>query len=503
MRRSLRRLLLSIFRKLTGRMDRLEKVSSLRSCFAGRMYTDVTDVEPFVVDWRKQWRGTCLAVVQPDSVDDVAAVVRWCASTNTPLVPQGGNTGLSGGATPDSSDNAVVLSLVRLNRVRAIDPVNNTITVDGGVLLAEVQRAAHEAGRLFPLSLAAEGSCTIGGNLATNAGGTAVLRYGTARELCLGLEVVTAAGAVWDGLRGLRKDNTGYDLRDVFIGSEGTLGIITGAVMKLFPKPISTEVALIGVQTIDDAVAVFGMARDSMGQSLSACEVLNSTCAELVETQSNVRNPLTVSTPWIVLIEAEAFSEADDVRSRCEAFLAEASRLDLIIDATIADSTSQRAMFWALRENISEAQGAAGPTIKHDVAVPLSSIASFVHSVTEAIQRTHTDLRSVTFGHLGDGNLHYNLSPSLGTDPEVFLKRQAELNVIVHDHVRTYGGSISAEHGLGVLRRDEADRYRSDVERRLQLAVKNAFDPIGIMNPGKLIPNPNLNPNLIQNLPAS
>jgi FAD/FMN-containing dehydrogenase len=426
--------------------------------------------------------------VQPDTVGDVANVVKWCAATQTPIVAQGGNTGLSGGATPDESGNALIVSLSRLNRVRNIDPINNTITVDAGVLLSDVQHHAASVDRLFPLSLAAEGTCTIGGNLATNAGGTAVLRYGNARELCLGIEVVTAAGEIWDGLRSLRKDNTGYDLRDLFIGSEGTLGVITGAVMKLFPKPIGTEVVLASVRTIHDAVALFTLARVTMGQSLSACELLNETCIEMVEEYSPTRCPLPPRVSWVVLLEGESFDASDDLRTRFESLLGRAAEAGLLIDAVIADSDRQRQLFWALRENISEAQGAAGPTIKHDVAVPISAIVEFVEVANEAVSRFDSDLRFVTFGHLGDGNLHYNFSPRPGIDRQSFVAKQSQLNEIVHDHVRAYGGSISAEHGLGVLRRDEADRFRSDTERRLQHAVKSALDPLGIMNPGKFLP---------------
>jgi FAD/FMN-containing dehydrogenase len=478
----------------------MDRLSELRACFNGRLYTDDLEAQPFVVDWRKQWRGACLAVAQPDTVEDVASVVKWCASTGTPIVAQGGNTGLSGGATPDASGNAIVLSLTRLNRVRGADAINNTITVDAGVLLSDVQLAAAAVDRFFPLSLAAEGTCTIGGNLATNAGGTAVLRYGTARELCLGLEVVTATSEVWNGLRALRKDNTGYDLRDLFIGSEGTLGIITGAVMKLFPKPIGTEVVLVSVATVDDAVALFALARNVMGQSLSACELINPMCVELVETHSTIRSPLPDTAHWIVLLECESFDASDSLRTRMESLLETAMSAGLIADAVIAESDRQRESFWALRENVSEAQGAAGPTIKHDIAIPISSIVDFVRVTNEAVRQFDPDLRFVTFGHLGDGNLHYNFSPSAtDADPQTFVAKQERLNEIVHDHVRTYGGSISAEHGLGVLRRDEADRYRSDVERRMQHAVKRALDPLGILNPGKVLPP---DPTHIRQLPG-
>lgn len=462
--------------------------AELRSVFTGRLLHDDADVEPFVVDWRRQWRGDCLAVAQPDTPQDTAAVVSWCAGRAVPVVPQGGNTGLSGGATPSLGGGAVVVSTVRMRQVRHVDLINNTITVDAGCTLAAVQDAAAQAGRLFPLSLAAEGSCTIGGNLATNAGGTAVLRYGSARDLCLGIEVVTASGQLWDGLRGLRKDNTGYDLRDLFIGSEGTLGIITGAVMKLHPRPAVREVALVAVDSIGQAVSLFQRLTEGLGQSLTACEVLNATCVELVHAHCASRSPFPVVTPWIVLVEVIGMRADDTVREGLENLLAAAAEFQSISDAVVAASQAQAKAFWGLREAVSESQGAAGPTIKHDVAVPISAIAAFVDSADLRVRSHHPDVRFVTFGHLGDGNLHYNFSPQPGSDGEEFRRKQESLNSLVHDTVRDFDGSISAEHGLGVLRRDEADRFRSPVERNLHRAVKRAMDPHGIMNPGKVLP---------------
>ncbi len=462
--------------------------AELRSVFTGRLLHDDAEVEPFVVDWRRQWRGDCLAVAQPDTPQDTAAVVSWCAGRAVPVVPQGGNTGLSGGATPSLGGGAVVVSTVRMRQVRHVDLINNTITVDAGCTLAAVQDAAAQAGRLFPLSLAAEGSCTIGGNLATNAGGTAVLRYGSARDLCLGIEVVTASGQLWDGLRGLRKDNTGYDLRDLFIGSEGTLGIITGAVMKLHPRPAVREVALVAVDSIGQAVSLFQRLTEGLGQSLTACEVLNATCVELVHAHCFSRSPFPVVTPWIVLVEVIGMRADDTVREGLENLLAAAAEFQSISDAVVAASQAQAKAFWGLREAVSESQGAAGPTIKHDVAVPISAIAAFVDSADLRVRSHHPDVRFVTFGHLGDGNLHYNFSPQPGSDGEEFRRKQESLNSLVHDTVRDFDGSISAEHGLGVLRRDEADRFRSPVERNLHRAVKRAMDPHGIMNPGKVLP---------------
>ncbi|MEP7222873.1 MAG: FAD-binding oxidoreductase [Novosphingobium sp.] len=433
------------------------------------------------------WTGTALAVALPDTVEQVAALVRWCAVNCVHVIPQGGNTGMSGGATPPEDGVNLVIALTRLNRIRAIDPVNNTMSVDAGVALAKVQEVALEAGRFFPLSLAAEGSCTIGGNLATNAGGTAVLRYGNARELCLGLEVVTPIGEIWDGLRGLRKDNSGYDLRDLFIASEGTLGIITGAVLKLFPKPAARLAALVCVESCDAAMALLGSLRARHADRLTAFELASRDCLELVFRHAGARDPFGASYPWYVLVEFTDFVSEDDARQAIEVALGEAFEAGLIVDAVIAESLAQSQALWSLREGISEAQSAEGATIKHDIAVPLSAIAAFVPAAIAAVAARHPDIRPVVFGHLGDGSLHFNYSPAIGETKAAFLQRQKDVNDIVHDLTIKAGGTISAEHGLGVLRRDEADAYRKDPERRMMLAIKQALDPQGIMNPGKLL----------------
>jgi FAD/FMN-containing dehydrogenase len=466
-----------------------ELLEDLRRNYGGALLVDQHEVAPFVVDWRKQWTGTCLAVAVPDSVQQISALVRWCATRRVPIVAQGGNTGLSGAATPDDSGMAIVLSLVRLNNIRSVDSVNNTMTVDAGVLLANVQTVAQQHDRLFPLSLAAEGSCTIGGNLATNAGGTAVLRYGNARELCLGLEVVTATGDVWDGLRALRKDNTGYDLRDLFIGSEGTLGVITGAVLKLFPRPAGHGVALVAVESFAKAVALFDRARSSLDTALVACEVMNRTCIELVTAHmTSVRCPLPQEAPWIVLLDVVDMNTQAGAQQRLEELLSHSIDSGDAVDAAVAQSIDQAQQFWMIREHISEAQAAFGPAIKHDISVPLSSLSEFVEQANAAVSSLARPVQLVTFGHLGDGNLHYNLSPTSGADHDQFRASLAELNVVVHDLVRSFNGSVSAEHGLGVLRRDEADRFRSSVERQLQRSIKFALDPQGIFNPGKFLP---------------
>jgi FAD/FMN-containing dehydrogenase len=464
-------------------------IDSLRAKFSGKLLTDAADLDPYLIDWRKTWRGTALAVAVPDSVDDVANVVRWCAANDVAIVPHGGNTSQSGGSVPRDTGRSLVLSLTRLNRIRSVDPVNNTMTVDAGCILQSVQEAALAADRYFPLSLGAEGSCTIGGNLATNAGGTAVLRYGNARDLCLGLEVVTANGEVWNGLKGLRKDNSGYDLRDLFIGSEGTLGVITGAVLKLFPKPAARLTALVAVRNCADAMALFDQVRRDQDTALTAFELLSDVCLGLVlKHHSDMRDPLSAPSPWYVLIELTDMKSEAHARAALEESLATAFDADLIQDAVIAGSLAQSKALWHLRETISEAQAADGTAIKHDIAVPISSVAAFIVEGLAAVDAAYPDFRPVIFGHLGDGNLHYNFSSAAGADQVAFVAEQDGLNRIVHDLVRAHGGTISAEHGLGVLRRDEADAYRSPVEKRLMRAIKVALDPQGLMNPGKLLP---------------
>jgi FAD/FMN-containing dehydrogenase len=426
--------------------------------------------------------------VQPSDVEEVARLVSWCAEQRVPLVPQGGNTGLTGGSVPDDSGKAVVLSLARMNRIRAIDPINNTLTAEAGVVLATAQSAADAAGRLFPLSLAAQGSCTIGGNLSTNAGGTGVLRYGNARELCLGLEVVTARGEVWHGLRGLRKDNTGYDLRDLFIGSEGTLGVITAATLKLFPKPAAQVTALAALASPHAALKLLELAQSMLGPALTGFELMSQMCLSLVARHfDDCAAPFDPPHPWCVLLESSDSQSEAHATERFDALMERAFEWGLIADALIAQSIAQSRKFWALRENISEAQAAEGKNIKHDISVPISSIGNFVAATDAALARQFPGVRMVVFGHLGDGNLHYNVSPPLDMNEDTFLAMQDDINALVHDAVAANSGSISAEHGIGVLRRDEMQRYKSPVELALMRTIKDAFDPLGIMNPGKLI----------------
>ncbi len=463
-------------------------IRDLGLAFSGKLLVDQDEMEPFLVDWRKTWRGIALGVAFPNSVDDVAAIVRWCAANNVRLVPQGGNTSQSGGSVPTESGKNLVLSLTRLNQVRSIDPENNTMTVDAGCVLQNIQAAAENADRYFPLSLGAEGTCTIGGNLATNAGGTSVLRFGNARDLCLGLEVVTADGEIWDGLKGLRKDNSGYDLRDLFIGSEGTLGIITGAVLKLFPRPAARVVAFVGVASPEDAMAIFDLARARFETALTAFELISQACLNLVVKHvSGSRTPLSSSSPWYLLIEFSDAQSDTACRAALESLLEDCFRAALLSDAVVADSVAQSRALWALRENISVSQGMEGRAIKHDIAVPVSCVAQFIEQATKAVSDNFPDFRPVIFGHLGDGNLHFNFSSAPDADQEAFMAKQDALNRIVHDIVRANGGTISAEHGLGVLRRDEAHAHRSPVEKRLMAALKTALDPKGIMNPEKLL----------------
>ena len=465
-------------------------LTGLANGFSGRLITSPEQTAPFLIDWRKRYIGRALAVAQPDTTADVAAVVRWCSANHVAIVAQGGNTGLSGGATPDDSGRALVLSLTRMKRVRAVDTVNNSITVEAGCVLADVQHAATQAQRLFPLSLAAEGSCTIGGNLSTNAGGVQVLRYGNARELCLGLEVVTAAGEIWDGLRGLRKDNTGYDLRDLFIGAEGTLGVITAATLKLHPMPAAQLTAFVALAHPQAALALLELAQRRLAASLTAFELMSSICLDLVLRHfPDCRMPLeSAASPYYVLLECSDAHDEAHAQAALTALLEQALEAGLISDAALASSLAQTRAMWALRENISEAQAAEGKNIKHDVSVPISRIGEFVLSTNAELERRFPGIRMVVFGHLGDGNLHYNVSPPAGwVDEAAFLALQPEINRVTHDAVNAFRGSISAEHGLGQLRRDEAARYKSPVELQLMRAIKQALDPQGLMNPGKVL----------------
>jgi FAD/FMN-containing dehydrogenase len=404
------------------------------------------------------------------------------------LVPQGGNTGLVGGSVPDDSGQQIVLSLGRLNRVRQIDAANLTMTVEAGCILQAAQQAAEDTGLLFPLSLAAEGSCTVGGNLATNAGGTQVLRYGNARELCLGLEVVTAQGEVWQGLAGLRKDNTGYDLRDLYIGSEGTLGVITAATLKLYPQPAAITTALATLPSLDAAVALLALAQSRLGAGLTGFEVMSEIALGLVRKHfPQLHQPLPAA-PWTVLLEQSDNEGESHAQALFEALLEHALGEGVITDAAVAQTLAQSREMWHLRESISMAQAEEGLNIKQDIALPVSAIPRFVAQTDAALARAIPGVRIVNFGHLGDGNLHYNVQAPAGLAADVFLREQEPLvNAITYDAVLACGGSISAEHGIGQLKRDELAARKSPVALGLMRLIKAALDPQGVMNPGRML----------------
>ena len=447
------------------------------------------DLSAWEQDWRKRARGHALAVVRPGSTDEVSAVVRACAAAGHSLVPQGGNTGLVVGSVPDDSGHQVVLSLTRLNQVRAIDGANLTMTVEAGCILQTLQETAQKAGFLFPLSLAAEGSCTIGGNLATNAGGTQVVRYGNARDLCLGLEVVTAQGEVWQGLGGLRKDNTGYDLRDLFVGSEGTLGIITAATMKLYPLPAAQLTAWAAVPSLEAAVALLGLAHRHLGAGLTGFEVMGQFALGLVDRHMpQLRVPLWADHPYCVLLENSDSESEAHARTQFEHLLESAFEDGIVSDAVVAESLQQAHQLWHIRESIPLAQAEEGLNIKHDISIPVSLIPAFCAETDALLQREIPGVRLVNFGHLGDGNLHYNVQAPAHGDPATFLREQeARVNTLVFDQVHRFGGSISAEHGVGSLKADKLVQYKDPVALGLMRNIKQALDPHNILNPGRVL----------------
>ena len=448
-----------------------------------------TDLSPWEQDWRKRVRGRALAVVRPGNTAQVADVVKACAAHQTPIVPQGGNTGLVVGGVPDSSGTQIVLSMARMNAVRAIDPANLTLTVEAGCVLQNVQTAADEAGFLFPLSLGAEGSCTIGGNLGTNAGGTQVVRYGNTRELCLGLEVVTAQGEIWHGLSGLRKDNTGYDLRNLMIGSEGTLGIITAATLKLFPKPAAQLTAWAAVPNLQAAVQLLGLAHQRLGPGLTGFEVMGQFALGLVDKHyPQLRVPLWQNTPWCVLLENSDNENEAHARSQFEALLESALALGCVSDAVVAENLSQAQGLWHIRESITLAQAAEGLNIKHDISIPVSLIPAFVAETDALLAREFPGVRMVDFGHLGDGNLHYNVQAPEGVDGPTFLRENEErVNTWVYDQVAKFQGSISAEHGVGELKAGKLPHYKDPTALAMMRAVKKALDPQNLLNPGRVL----------------
>jgi FAD/FMN-containing dehydrogenase len=463
-------------------------LQNLRSiCGDAHVLTD-GDLQAWEMDWRKRARGKALAVVRPGNTDEVARIVKACVAAQVSLVPQGGNTGLVVGSIPDDSGQQV-LSLQRVRAVREIDPANMTITVDAGCVLQSLQDAARQAGFLFPLSLAAEGSCTIGGNLATNAGGTQVLRYGNARDLCLGLEVVTAAGDIWHGLSGLRKDNTGYDLRDLYIGSEGTLGIITAATLKLYPLPAARLTAWAAVDSMDDAIKLLGMAHQHLGAGLTGFEVMGQFALSLVAQHfSQLKVPLYETSAFCVLLECSDQESEAHARVQFERLLEAALESGCVSDAVVAESLAQAKQLWHVRESIPLAQAEEGLNIKHDISIAVSHMSAFVRSTDALLQQEIPGVRLVNFGHLGDGNLHYNVQAPVGSDGPAFLRDwEDQVNTLVYESVQKFGGSISAEHGVGSLKVEKLEIHKSPVALGLMRSLKTALDPNNIMNPGKVL----------------
>mgnify|MGYP002815522794 CR=1 FL=1 len=446
---------------------------------------DAADMEPYIAEQRGLFRGETPCVVRPASTEEVSRVVRACHNADVAIVPQGGNTGLCGGAV---AAGEVILSLSRMNKVREVDPVNFTMTVDAGCVLAELQTVAENHDRLFPLSLGAEGSCQIGGNLSTNAGGTAVLRYGNSRELTLGLEVVLPGGQIWDGLTGLRKNNTGYDLKHLFIGAEGTLGIITGAVLKLFPKPKVRATAFVALRDLDCVLDVLGRARTVSADAVSGFELIPRISIDIsIKHTEGVSDFLEGQHDWYALIEFESSDVNSDLGSVMEGFLAAAFEDNLVVDGTIAQSEAQREQMWFLREALVLAQKPEGASIKNDVSVPISRVPEFIHAANAAVTELCPGIRPIAFGHVGDGNVHYNLSQPENLDPDAFLERWDEITGRVIDIALGMRGSFSAEHGIGKLKVDDLAEHKSSVELGMMRSIKNTLDPKGLMNPGKVL----------------
>jgi FAD/FMN-containing dehydrogenase len=446
--------------------------------------TEAADIAPYLTEERNLYHGRSPLVLRPGSTAEISAICKLATEHQIALVPQGGNTGLVGGQTPHNGE--VVISMRRMDRVRDIDTASNTMTCEAGLVLQVAQQRASEVDRLFPLSLGAEGSCTIGGNLSTNAGGTAALAYGVAREMALGLEVVLADGRILNGLSKLKKDNTGYDLRNLFIGAEGTLGIITAATLKLFPKPRAVETAFVGLKSPADALKLLSIAQNAAAGSLTSFELLSDISVDFsVRHGIDIRDPLAGKHPWYVLMELS--SSREDAHATLESILAQGLEDAIVDDAVIAANLSQRGQFWKLRDEMSAAQKPEGGSIKHDVSVPVAAVPDFIEEANAAAVKLIPGARPVAFGHLGDGNIHYNVSQPVGAKPADFLARWHEVNAVVFDIVLRMGGSSSAEHGIGVLKRDELPGVKDKVAIELMRGIKALLDPLGIMNPGKLL----------------
>lgn len=450
--------------------------------------SDPDTLAQHVREWRDLYAGVTPLVLKPANTAEVAAIVKLARETKTKLVPQGGNTGLVGGGIPFDAGDEIVLSLQRMNKIRAVDPLNDTITVEAGCILQTVQQAARDAGRLFPLSIGSEGSCTIGGNLSTNAGGNAVLRYGNTRELTLGLEVVLADGQVWDGLRGLRKDNTGYDLRDLFIGGEGTLGIITAAVLKLHPLPKAMATAFTAIPSPQAAIELLALAKAATGGQVTGCEIMPRIGLDYVLRHTPATSdPIAERHPWYLILEFSSGRDDGAIGETMEAVLAEGFEKGLVLDAAIAQSDAQRAAFWKIREAMSSAQKPEGGSIKCDISVPVSQMPLFIERASKAVEDLIPGVRIVAFGHIGDGNVHFNPSQPVGWKPEDFMAYWDRVHQIVHDIAHEMKGSISAEHGVGRMKIDEITQYKSPVEIEMMRRIKRAFDPDNILNPGKVV----------------
>ncbi|MBO0345498.1 FAD-binding oxidoreductase [Roseibium sp. CAU 1637] len=450
--------------------------------------TEKNDQAPFLKEWRDLYQGVTPMVVRPGSTEDVSAVMTYAYEHTLKVVPQGGNTGLVGAQIPKETGDEIVISLGRLNRVRAVDPDGFTITVESGVVLETLQNEATKVDRLFPLSLGSQGSCQIGGNISSNAGGTAVLAYGNTRDLVLGLEVVLPTGEIWNGLRTLRKDNTGYDLKQLFIGGEGTLGIITAASLKLFPKPKKLEAAFVGLSNPHAALKLFSLAKAQAGPVLTGFEIMPRIGMEFcVAHLEGARDPMAEPHPWYVLMELSSGSDAFPVRDLLESTLSEAMEAGVVRDAAIASSMQQVDDFWRLRHGMSGVQKREGGSIKHDVSVPVASIPEFLDTAMAAVSAFVPGCRPVPFGHLGDGNIHFNISQPVGADKDDFLAKWDDVNALVHGIVAEFNGSISAEHGIGRLKRELLHEVKSPVEMDMMRRVKSALDPKGLMNPGRLL----------------
>ena len=462
----------------------------LRAIVGIQGYIDApADMQPYTNDWRGIYEGKAAAVVRPASTEELSAVVTACAAAGTPIVPQGGNTGMCGASVPVGGGHEIVVSMGRMNRIRSVDPLNNTITVDAGCVLATIQDAAAAAGRLFPLSLGAQGSCQIGGNLSTNAGGTNVLRYGNTRDLVLGLEVVLADGRIWNGMRSLRKDNTGYDLKQLFVGSEGTLGIITGAVLKLFPQPAATSIAWLAVPHPDAALELLSALRARFGERISGFELISRRCLDLVLKHiPGSRDPLSQRHGWYVLSEVSDSDRNAPLRAGLEESLATLMEHGTVLDAAIPERTQQGLAFWHMRESIPEAaRQETGMLYRHDVAVAVGRVPEFITEADAALKAAFPGVDILCFGHLGDGNLHYNAYVEGRARTDASARSATDVTDLIYDIVARYDGSFSAEHGIGLAKVSELKRYKSDVEIDLMRTLKRALDPTGLLNPGKVL----------------